>query len=413
MEHFPHFPAFTRYLAALLLAVAAGPLAWAQEADPEAGEHWVGTWSTAMQYPVFPPIRKGFAGQTMRQIVYTSMGGNRVRVRFSNLYGDIPVAIGTARVALHGSAAAIVPGSDRVLTFGGKRFITMAPGAVVVSDAIEFEVPARTSLAVSAYFPGATGAPTLHFRARQTNYVSPPGNFTASASMPVASTGFCVFQGGRKVCSSPWYFLAGVEVLAPDEASSIVAFGDSITSGAGSPDDANKRWPDLLARRLLNQGLVRGVLNAGLDGNRLWYSYLSENGQARFGRDALDATGVRYVVILMGINDLRAGTTATRVTSGLQQLAARAKARGLRVYGGTLLPNANAGEAVQVQREAVNHWIRTSGTFHAVIDFDAALRDPANPRQLRPAYDSGDSLHPNSAGYEAMAGAIDLSLFRR
>jgi lysophospholipase L1-like esterase len=411
--HLRHCRAFTRRLAILLLAVAAWPPAWAQDADPEAGEHWVGTWSTAMQFPVFPPIRNGFPGQTMRQIVFTSIGGNRVRVRFSNIYGSTPVDIGAARIALHSSGPTIVPGSDRILTFGGRRSITMAPGAVVVSDPVDFRVPPRTSLAVSAYFPGPTGAPTLHFRARQTNYVSPPGDFAAAASMPVTTTEFCVYQGGRRVCSSPWYFLAGVEVEAPAEVSSIVAFGDSITSGAGTRNDANQRWPDLLARRLQNQGLQHGVLNQGIDGNKLWYSWLSENAQARFGRDALDATGVRYVIILMGINDLRAGAPASRVISGLQQLAARAKARGLRVYGGTLLPNENVPESVHEQREVVNRWIRTGGAFHAVIDFDAALRDPTQPRRLRALYDSGDSLHPNSAGYEAMVGAIDLALFRR
>ncbi|MDZ5455887.1 SGNH/GDSL hydrolase family protein [Azohydromonas lata] len=402
-----------RALAACLLSLLMAVPAWAQEGSPEAAEHWVGTWSTAMQYPLFPPIRNGFPGQTLRQIVFTSMGGDRVRVRFSNVYGNEPVILGEARIALRSSGPAIEPGSDRLLTFGGKRSVTMAPGAIVASDPIAFKVPARTSLAVSTYFPGYTGAPTLHFRARQTNYVSPPGNFTAAASLPVASTGFCVYQGGRRVCSSPWYFLVGVDVQAAAEVKSIVAFGDSITSGAGSPENANKRWPDFLARRLLNQGMVHGVLNQGMDGNKLWSSWLSENGQSRFGRDALDAPGVRYVIVLMGINDLRGGVDASRVISALQQLASRAKARGLRVYGGTLLPNANAPQSVQEQRQAVNRWIRTGGAFHAVIDFDAALRDPAQPLRLRPLYDSGDSLHPNSAGYQAMGNAIDLSLFRR
>jgi lysophospholipase L1-like esterase len=411
--HFRHCHALAWRLAFLLMTLVACSPAWSQDTDAEAGEHWVGTWSTAMQYPVFPPIRKGFPGQTLRQIAFTSIGGNRVRVRFSNIYASEPVTLGEARIALHSSGPAIVPGTDRVLTFDGKRSITMAPGALVVSDPVDFEVPARTSVAVSAYFPGATGAPTLHFRARQTNYVSPPGNFTAAASMPVESTEFCVLQGGRRVCSSPWYFLDGIEVQAAADVSSIVAFGDSITSGAGTPVNANRRWPDQLAQRLVNQGLVRGVLNQGIDGNKLWSSWLSENAQSRFGRDALDATGVRYVIILIGINDLRAGVPASRVISGLQQLAARAKARGLRVYGGTLLPNGKAPESVQAEREAVNRWIRTGGAFHAVIDFDAALRDPADPRRLRPLYDSGDSLHPNSAGHEAMVGAIDLSLFRR
>lgn len=402
----------TRRQALALPALAAMPCAWAQDGGQPPGTHWVGTWTTGMQLPRFAPVSQGFPGRTLRQIVFTSIGGQQVRVRLSNAFGKAPVNIGAARIALHGGGAAIVPGSDRALTFGGRAGVAMAPGASVLSDPVEFEVPARRALAVSIFFPGYTGAPTLHFRARQTNYVSPPGNFTAAASLPVESTGFCVMQGGKQVCSSPWYFLDGVEVLAPAGVSAIVALGDSITSGAGTPDNGNRRWPDLLARRLQGEGLVRGVLNQGIDGNTLWTSYLSENAQARFERDVLDAAGARYVIVLLGINDLRTGVAAERVIAALQQLASRARARGLRAYGGTLLPNANASDAVEAARQAVNRWIRASGAFDAVIDFDAALRDPAWPRRLRAAYDSGDSLHPSPAGHEALANAIDLELFR-
>ncbi|WP_157269478.1 SGNH/GDSL hydrolase family protein [Azohydromonas aeria] len=412
MKYLPAVHVLTRRQALALPALAVGTCAWAQGTGQLPSGHWVGTWSTGMQPPRYPPVAQGFPGRTLRQIVFTSIGGQRVRVRFSNAFGTAPVNIGAARIALQGSGAAIVPGSDRALTFDGKSGVAMAPGASVLSDAVDFEVPARRSLAVSIFFPGFTGAPTLRFRSRQTNYVSPPGNFTAAASLPVESTGFCVMQGGKQVCSSPWYFLDGVEVLAPAEVSAIVALGDSITGGAGTRDNANQRWTDVLARRLQNEGLVRGVLNQGIDGNTLWTTYLSQNAQARFQRDVLDAAGVKYVIVLLGINDLRTGVVAERVIAALQQLAVRAHARGLRAYGGTLLPNANAADSVEAARQAVNRWIRGSGAFDAVIDFDAALRDPAWPRRLRPAYDSGDTLHPSPAGHEALANAIDLELFR-
>lgn len=405
-----------RRWAAMLLAFTVWHAAAAQDMEPEAaGLHWVGTWSAAPQQPWYngEPLATGFYRQTLREIVHVSIGGSRVRVRFTNAHGQAPLQIGAAHVALRSSGPATVPGSDRALAFGGKSGITIAPGAAALSDPVNLEVPPRSDLAVSIYLPVATGLPTLHFRSRQTNYVSPKGNFTGAASMPVASTKVCADQFVNRVCTSPWYFLAGVDVRAPVGVGAIVALGDSITAGAGTNTDTNRRWPDVLARRLLNQGPVMGVLNQGIGGNTIWTSQLGPSALARFDRDVLATSGTRFVIVLLGINDLIDGASAARVISGLQQLATRAQAARLKVYGGTLTPFQRGSDTLEAQRQAVNRWIRTSGAFDAVIDFDATLRDPGMPRRMRALYDSGDTLHPNAAGYEAMAGAIDLSLFRR
>lgn len=404
------------WLVAALLLPGVGSGGWAQEIGAEAeASHWVGTWSAAMQPPTYrgEPLAPGFQNRSLREIVHVSMGGNRLRIRLSNVHGDSPLDIGEARIALQAVNASIVTGSDRVLKFGGRTRVSIAAGATVLSDPVALAVAPRAALAVSLYLPTATGAPTLHFRSRQTNYVSPVGNHVAAPSMPVAGTRVCASQFVRPVCTSPWYFLSGVEVRAPVGVGAVVALGDSITAGSGTEVDRNQRWTDVLARRLLDEGVAAAVLNQGLDGNALWTNGLGQNAQARFDRDVLAQAGVRQVIVLLGINDLQAGATAERVIAGLQQLALRARARGLRVYGGTLTPFARGSDALEARRQAVNRWIRGAGAFDAVIDFDAVLRDPAQPRRLRPAYDSGDGLHPGAAGYEAMANAVDLSLLRR
>jgi lysophospholipase L1-like esterase len=338
-----------------------------------------------------------------------SIGGNRVRVRLST-FGAGRLVIGAAHIALRGAEAAIVPGSDRTLTFSDEPYITLPAGATVLSDPVDLEIPALSELAVSIFVPEETGPATWHFAAFQTSYVSPPGDFTGSTSMPVDST------------RQAWFWVAAVEVATSRQTGAIVAFGDSITDGAGSTPNTNNRWPDHLARRLLAQpgNHDMGVLNQGLAGNKVSHDIIGPNALARFDRDVLTQSGGTHVIVLEGNNDFlfvfnpAEEVHYNQVIEGLKQLVHRAHALGLTIYGGTLTPFGGfplATPEKEVKRQAVNLWIRTGGAFDAVIDFDAALRDPSDPTRLRPELDSGDHLHPNDAGYKAMADAIDLKLF--
>jgi lysophospholipase L1-like esterase len=397
------------------LAIPVLPLSAAFNGDDN--EHWVGTWSTAVHQPSPGPpglTSPGFNNQTLRQIVHTSVGGDRVRVRLST-FGASALEIGAAHIALRADGAAIVPESDRTLTFGGHPSITIPPGAVVISDPVALQVPALGDLAVSIFVPGSSGPAAWHFVALQTSYISPDGDFTGSVVMPVAST------------TQAWFGLAGVEVTASKQTGAIVTFGDSVTDGTRSTADSNNRWPDHLARRLIAQpgNHKMGVVNESISGNRLLHDGLGPNGLARFDRDVLTQTGVTHVIVLLGNNDIWFGelifpseaVTADQIIQGHRQLIQRARARGLMIYGGTLtplqgfVPN-SIFPLIEDKRQAVNAWIRTSSEYDAVIDFDEVMRDPSIPTRLLPLYDSGDHLHPNNAGYEAMGNAIDLKLFK-
>ena len=451
-------------MAAVLLAAASLSLphlpAIAQ-ATPWSAEQWVGTWGTAPAGPPLPAQTQIFSNQTLRLIAHTTIGGARVRIRISNELGNTPLRIGEAHVALRQGGANIVAGSDRALTFSGNPSIVIPPGAPVLSDPVDLDVPALSDLAVSLHLPETVQAATIHGSAFQTNYVSLPGNFTGAATLPTDRT------------ITAWPFLTEVDVSAPGSAA-IVALGDSITDGAVTTTDANRRWPDLLALRLqTTRDLATGaaastgsagkqearkqagtgnaaavtanvtaltalntrlsVINRGIGGNRL----LRDPGEqplfgraalARFDRDVLATAGVRYLVVLIGINDIgHPGTgtipaseapTAQDLIAGYRQLIARAHAKGIAVYGatltpfeGTVFPGYYTPEKEQV-RQAVNNWIRSGDEFDGVIDFERAVRDPANPTRMLPAYDSGDHLHPNDLGMQAMANAIPLQLFR-
>jgi lysophospholipase L1-like esterase len=403
-------------LVVVILAIATLPLAAAFAGNGI--EHWVGTWSTALHPPNLGPpglTNPGFNNQTLRQIVHASIGGDQVRVRLST-FGASALIVGAAHIALRDAGAAIVPGSDRTLTFSRQPSITIPPGALVVSDPVDLDVLARGDLAVSIFVPGSTGPATWHFVALQTSYVSPPGDFTASPVMPVDST------------TLAWFWLAGSELMASKQTGAIVTFGDSITDGPGSTPDTNNRWPDHLTRRLVAQpgNHQMGVLNEGITGNRLLHDGLGPNGLARFDRDVLTQTGVTHVIVLLGNNDIWTSevfpadfVTADQIIEGHRQLIRRAHGRGLKIYGGTLTPFAGftpfgftLSPATEAKRQAVNAWIRTSGEYDAVIDFDGVTRDPNFPTRLLPLYDSGDHLHPNNLGYEAMGNAIDLKLFK-
>jgi lysophospholipase L1-like esterase len=391
-----------------MLAVAGMAVAAATNAKDETRNlHWVGTWSASPQAASSPLEIKG---QTIRQIVRVSLGGKRVRVRLSNAYGAGPLAIGAASVALRSTGADITAGSHRMLTFSGSPLTSIPPGALVVSDPVNLQVPDLGNLVVSLYLPGNQFAATEHAEGLQTTYISAEGDFSAAHSLPTKATTQSV------------YFLTGVEVDADKSSNAIVALGDSITDGYKSVADANKRWPNRLAERLAAQkGSSKvAVLNAGITGNRILHGKEGSNALARLDSDVLVQSGARYLIVLLGINDIGfpGAVTADEIIAGHRQIIDRAHAIGLKVYGGTLtpfqayLPGLYYTAVGEAQRQAVNQWIRTSKAYDAVIDFDKAIRDPSNPAKILPAYDSGDNLHPNDAGYKAMADAISLSLFR-
>ena len=405
-------------------------------AQDRSNERWVGTWATALVgRPQAPPTAAApqgpgapaaapapaplptFTNQTLRQIVHTSVGGNRVRVTLSNVFGTAPLELGAASVALRDKDSAIVERSSKRLTFSGNASVSIPPGAVVLSDAVDLQVPALADLAIDIYvpgeFPGPTAPYTMHAVANQTNYISTAGNHASTAAIPVMAT------------SPSWFLLARIDVSATATVPVVVAFGDSITDGTRSTVNSNNRWPDQLARRLAadRNGTRVAVLNAGISGNRV----LSEGGAqagvnalARFDRDVLLQPGVTHVVVMEGINDIglarqNPSPSAADLIAAHRQLIERAHARGLRMYGATLTPFEGAaywtseGEA---KRAALNQWIRTSRAYDGVIDFDAVIRDPNAPTKFLLQYDSGDHLHPNDAGYQAMGNAVDLSLFR-
>jgi lysophospholipase L1-like esterase len=399
--------------ATLLILAAALLTPGAIATDQPDGSRWVGTWSASPE-AANAPIH--FDAQTIRQIVHTSLGGNRVRVRLSNAYGTESLVIGAAHVAISVGGAAIFPGTDRVLTFNGQAGITIPGGAVAVSDSITLNVPALTDLAVSLYLPADTAATTQHSTGLQTNYISGPGNFTAAANLVGTAT-------------DAFYFMTGVEVRASRRARAIVALGDSVTDGFGSTPNMNQRFPNLLAARLQSRPNTShiAVLNAGLSGNRILHDFVGTGALARLDRDVLVQTGSEYVIVLQGNADIvipsLIGNTAEvvsvdQIIQGHRQIVDRAHALGLKAYGGTLNPVEGFPfpgfwtADMETKRQAINNWIRTSKAYDAVIDFDRVLRDPSHPSRLLPDYDSGDHVHPNDVGYQAMADAIDVSLFR-
>lgn len=415
-------------LAAALIATPPSPLG----AQSSAKTHWVGTWATAVVSSLEPPLQlrrtptpeqtrpgsrttpiepvRALSNQTLRQIIHTSIGGSQVRIVFTNAFGTDPLAIGAAHVARRGQGSSLAAGSGRPLTFGGRPSVTVPVGAAVFSDPAELAVAPFSDLAVDLFVPGDTAgtALTQHTRATQTSYLSEPGNHAGKPEFPAART------------ISSWWFLARVEVLAPASVGALVAFGDSITDGLASTTDANARWPDQFARRLAAGRMPMGVLNLGISGNRLLANQVGTNALARFDREVAAQTGATHVIVLEGINDIGlafddASPTVEDLVVAHQQLIVRAHARGLRIYGATLTPFEGASYATSVgesKRRQFNTWIRTSGMYDAVIDFEAAVRDPQQPPRMLPLFDPGDHLHFTDGGYRTLAEAIDLNLFR-
>ena len=421
--------------AALALYLFAGHApAVAQGGRPE---HWVGTWATAVvarpqatlvagRGPAPAPLN--FNNQTLRQIVHTSLGGDRVRIVLSNAFGTMPLPVGAASVALRQKESSIVVASRRPLTFGGATATTVAAGAIAVSDPVNLAVPAFADLAIDIFLPGDTAASpsplTTHNGALQTSYISAAGNHAGEGDWTSPST------------MQAWFFLSSVDVAAPDNVGAVVAFGDSITDGTLSTPDTNNRWPDHLARRLMMQATANrapqsmlGVLNEGIAGNRILSEFVGPSALARFDRDVLAQSGVTHIILLEGINDLGLGgngqplPSAAEIIAGHRQIIERAHAHGLKVIAGTFLPfeGTNLGAIApgyystdkDMRRQAVNEFIRTSRAYDGVIDFEAAVRDPGHPLQLLALFKGADNLHLTDAGYQAMAATVSLALLRR
>jgi len=415
-------------LSTLLLAAGAAAVGYCETATEKSAEHWVGTWTAAPQ-AFMPGALETFHNQTVRLIVHTSIGGSRIRIRISNIHGTQALQLGALRVALAGTGADITSGTDRAVTFSGRAGTSIGAHQEATSDPVDLEVSASTALAITMFFPRPSPATTSHFLALQTGYVSPKrGNFTAALRFPVERT------------LQSWPFLTGVDVLTRADAAALVVFGDSTVDGDGSTPNSNRRWPDLLLKRLLGEPGSRGslgVLNEGLIGNRLlagsprdqeFGDAFGEAGIVRFTRDALDQAGVVTVIVRIGGNDVAlpgavvkaAGpVTAESLIDGYRKLVALAHARGVRIIGTTITPFEGATMAPSLYtpekeavRQRVNAWLREHNPFDGLIDIDRVLRDPDHPSRLLPAYDSGDHLHPGDMGYAAAAEAVDLSVLR-
>jgi len=356
---------------------------------------------------------------SIRQIVHLSLGGSQVRVRLSNAYGTTPLLVDAASVAraVAPGRAAIDAATLQALTFDGRSAATIPAGAEYYSDPVSLDTPAGADLAISLHFTSEPARQTSHSGARASSFLA-AGNRTADADWPGAAT------------VTRWFAIADVDVLAPRAAGALVAIGDSITDGYGVTTDGNDRWTDVLAARLRRDNVPIGMVNAGIGGGRMLKDGLGPNLVSRFERDVLGRAGVTHALVLIGVNDLG---NLHRNTPDLpadrrqlladlrlahRQLASRARARGVCLIGATVTPYVGSDyyhpePANEADRQELNAWIRDAGVFDAVVDFDAALRDPAQPQRLAPQYDSGDHLHPSLAGYRAMADAVPLEMLRR
>lgn len=404
---------------AMALALT-GTLAVSTAHAVQQNNYWSPSWMAATQpmwdgnfvAPLGVPFQ--YHQQTVRQMARLSIGGSKLRVVLSNEGGTAPLHIGAARLARHGKGSAIVAGTDRVVHFGGKTEVVIPAGGRMISDPIDLSLPALTEVAVSLYLPKNTQPAGFHFDARDTAYVV-DGDMTAAESLPGTASQY-----------STRVFFSGLIVETAKEPTTIVALGDSLTDGNGSTPGANTRWPDALAERLAERGI--GVLNAGISGGRLLKDGMGRAGLERAGRDVFAQPGVKAVIVKFGTNDIgwpggdfapdETMVSAEEIIQGYRELIEMAHANNVRIIAGTIAPNEGVAKGSIIEghhspekdkiRQAVNQWIRESGAFDAVVDFDAVLRDPANPARMQIALDSGDHLHPGDAGYKAMAAAIDI-----
>ncbi len=376
-------------------------------------EEWVGTWSTAPQLvePRNNPPTPGLSHNSLRQVVHVSLGGDSLRVRFSNEFSKSPVTMNAVNIAVTEDSSVIVPNSDQTLKFDGKPEVTIKPGSAIISDPFRFKLKPLTNLTITIYFGNTSPDVTGHPGSRTTSYILPGDKASATE-----------FNGAVK--TDHWYIIRGIDVLAPKSAAAIAILGNSITDGRGSGTNKQNRWPDELARRLQENHDTKevAVLNEGIGGNCVLRACLGPSALNRFERDVLHQSKIRWLIILEGINDIgqvhsaeAAASVATALIAAYEKMIESAHAKGILVYGATLLPfggsfydNPNSEEA----EKKVNNWIRSSGRFDAVIDLDAALSDPSNPLHLLPDADSGDHLHPSEKGHRMMAEAVDLKLFK-
>lgn len=402
-----------------LAMVAALAFAATEAASAAQAVNWVGSWASSQQIPeagnALP--EDALTNATLRQTVHLSLGGKVWRLRLSNAFGQAPLRVGAAHVApaVAAGSPAIDAARGRQVLFDGRAEVIIPAGADYFSDAFSFDAAAGANLAITLYLPEAPRGQTSHPGSRTTSHL-------------VRGNQVAVAQLSNTTSFDHWFIIAGLDVQAARDAAAIAILGDSIADGRGTTTNGNDRWSDALAARLIEAKMPRAVLNHGLGGNRLLEDGLGPSALARFDRDVLSQSGVRYLIVHEGINDLgtfinEPGHTdadhdafVQRVIGAYRQIIQRARARGIKVIGGTLLPfdgptykPTARGEA---DRAAINAWIRAPGNFDAVVDFDKALRDPAQPLRIAAAYDSGDQLHPSPRGYQTMADAIPLSLFR-
>jgi len=446
-----------------VLSVAATlflPAGLAQNRNNSVAQHWVSTWATAQQLVratpgggrggAPPPARADAASpqesatapnqpqaaqqppqgrrggngpqssipptlndQTIRMVVHAGIGGHRVRVQVSNAIGATGLEIGSAHIAVRAKESEIVAGTDHVLTFSGKPGCVVQPGVLMFSDPVDLDVAPSSDLAVSLYLPKDTGPPASHAVALHTSYIS-KGDTTGQAVMPEPSAIYA------------YLWLSSVDVVAPQNAFAIVAYGDSITDGYATTRDADRAWPTLLGKRLIasKTAPLATVINLGISGNQVLRDGAGQSALARFDRDVLSHPGVKWMIVLEGINDINIrgrnpgpdALTSEDLITGYRQLIERAHAQGIKVIGATVMPEEGvptASERGEEIRSAVNSWIRTSGAFDAVVDFDKVVRDPDHPVKLRSEFDPGDHIHPNDAGNQAMADAFDLTVFKK
>lgn len=378
---------------------------------------WVGAWACSPQLvePQNRPPDPGLAGNTLRQVVHVTLGGGELRLRLSNEFGSTPLSLDSVHIALPAAPGTIRPETDHPLTFSSKASVTIPEGALMFSDPIAFAIPPLSDLVVTLRASKVPEGITGHPGSRETSYLV-VGEQVSAATLTAPVT------------TDHWYILDGVDVRDKDDAAAVVTLGDSITDGRGSITNQNTRWPDDLARSLATDKRYAhlGVLNQGIGGNRILRDGLGPNALARFDRDVVAQSGVRWVLVFEGVNDIgsakdatnsgQASTVADQIIDAYQQLIVRAHTHGLRIFGATITPFGKSfyySASTEAARQKVNAWIRTSEHFDAVVDFDKAARDPNEPDQLALALDSGDHLHLNSEGYKRLAAAIDLKLFSK